>query len=199
MSQTFYRNSYRKALSAAILLSTSAAALAGILVMMSMREPQPQYFASTTNGVVTKMYSLSEPILTSKFILEWASLATRKAFNLDFVHYEQQLDQAKPYFTPDGWEEFQKALKTSSLLGTVKGQKVVMSAIVSGTPVVLNRAVLHGRFTWTIQLPVLVSFSSTSENQKKHLVVTMNVQRVPTLDASQGVQISDFEAQNADI
>lgn len=199
MSQTFYRNSYRKALSAAILLSISAAALAGILVMMSWREPQAKYFATTTNGVVTPMYSLTEPVLTSQFILEWASLATRKAFNLDFVHYEQQLDEAKPYFTPDGWEKFQEALKSSKLLDTVTGKKLVMSAIVSGTPVVLNRAIYHGRFTWAIQLPVLVSFSSANEKQKMQFVITMNVQRVPTVDASQGVQISDFEAQNANV
>jgi intracellular multiplication protein IcmL len=196
MSSTFYRNSYRKALGAAVLLSTSASVLAAILVMMSWREPQPTYFATTTNGVVTPLYSLSEPVLTSQFILEWASLAARKAFNLDFVHYADQLNEAKPYFTSDGWEKFQGALKSSGMLDTVTDKKVVMSAIVSGTPVVLSRAVVHGRFTWTIQLPVLVSFSSTSEKRKMQMIITMNVQRVPTLDASQGVQISDFAAQD---
>lgn len=199
MSQTLYRNSYRKALGAAVLLSISAASLAGILVMMSLKEPQPKYFATTTNGVVKPLYSLTEPVLTSQYILEWASLATRKAFNLDFVHYQDQLTAAEPYFTPSGWEKFQEALKSSGMLQTVMGQKLVMSAIISGTPVVLNRSIRNGRFTWTLQLPVLVSFSSTSEQKKMRFIVTMNVQRVPTLDASQGVQINDFSAANADL
>lgn len=194
MRQTLYRNSYRKALSVAILLSGSAAVLGAILVMMSWREPQPQYYATTTNGVVAPLYSLSEPVLTSQFILEWASLAARKSFNLDFVHYQDQLNAAKPYFTPDGWSKFQGALKSSGMLDMVTGKKVVMSAIVSGAPVVLSQSVIHGRYTWTIQLPVLLSFSSTSENRKMRYILTMNVQRVPTLDAAQGVQISDFDA-----
>lgn len=199
MSQTLYRNSYRKALGAAVLLSISAASLAGILVMMGLKEPQPEYFATTTNGIVRPMHSLTQPVLTSQYILEWASLATRKAFNLDFVHYEQQLNEAKPYFTSNGWEKFQAALKSSGMLQTVTGEKVVMSAIISGTPVVLNRSIRNARFTWTLQLPVLVSFSSTSEQKKMRFIVTMNVQRVPTLDASQGVQINDFSAVNADL
>lgn len=199
MNQTFYRNSYRKALGGAMLLSLSAAVLAAILVMMSWREPQPDYYASTTNGVVVPLHSLSQPVLTSQYILEWASLAARKAFNLDFVHYEDQMNEAKPYFTQDGWDKFQEALKSSGLLDTVISKKVVMSAIVSGTPVVLSRALIHGRFTWTMQLPILVSFTSSSEIQKRQFIITMNVQRVPSLDAPQGVQISDFEARNAGV
>jgi intracellular multiplication protein IcmL len=149
--------------------------------------------------VVTPLHSLSEPVLTSQYILEWASLAARKAFNLDFVHYEDQLAEAKPYFTPDGWDKFEAALKSSGLLESVTGKKLVMSAIVSGTPVVLNRAVIHGRFTWTMQLPVLVSFTSSSENRKEPLIITMNVQRVPSLEAPQGIQISDFQARDAGV
>lgn len=199
MSQTFYRNSYRKALGAAILLSISAASMAGILVMMGVKEPQPKYFATTTNGVVAPLHALTEPVLTSQYILEWASLATRKALNLSFVHYQEQLTEASPYFTPNGWNSFEGALKSSGMLEEITSKKLDMSAIISGTPVVLNRSIMNGRFTWTIQLPVLVSFSSTSEQRKMRFIVTMNVQRVPTLDASQGVQINDFSAANADL
>lgn len=191
------QNKYRKALTWVLILALLAAAQSAILALLSWQEPQPNYYATTTNGVVVDLHPLSEPVLTSTYITEWASLATRKVFNLSFINYDNEIQQTSQYFTPDAEMKFKAALKSAGLLDTVAKEKVNMSAVVSNAPVILNRGIYQGRFTWTVQLPVLITFSSASETQNKHVIVTMNVQRIPTLNTAQGLMISDFFATTA--
>src|SRR5438105_385490 len=113
------QNRYRKALTWVLILALLAVAQAAILALLSWQEPQPKYYATTTNGVVVDMHPLSEPVLTSTYITEWASLATRKVFNLSFVNYDQQIKQSSVYFTPDAETKFQAALNSAGMLSTI--------------------------------------------------------------------------------
>jgi intracellular multiplication protein IcmL len=189
---TFYRDPYRSAVKWLGAMAVVAVVLSLILAFMAIQRPQPNYYASTTTGQVVPLHSLSEPVITQKHMLQWSSLAALAAYNLDFSNYEKQLKSAQPYFTTGGWDKFQQALKDEGLLSTLIDKKLDMSAVVTDTPVVLNTTVMNGRFTWRVQMPVLVTFESASETNKMHLVVTMNVQRVPSLSAPSGIQISDF-------
>jgi len=191
----FFRDSYRRAIKCIIFLSVLAVVLASILIGLIITTPRSKYYATTTAGQVIPMHSLSEPVITNSYLLQWASLATRTAFNLDFVHYKDQLNRAESDFTPDGWKKFLSALEESSLLKTVIDKKLQMSAIVSGTPVIVSTGVIHGRFTWRLQLPILITFTSANQTSKLKWMVTMNVQRISTLDAYKGIQISDFIAR----
>lgn len=188
----FYRDQYRRVLRWSIFLAIVAAALTVILAYMNISEKNPKYYATTTHGQVIQLHSLTEPVVTNKYILQWASLATRSVFNLDFAHYQQQMTNIKPYFTQGGWKQFTKALNDSGLLDSVKDKKLEMSAVVSGAPLIINRSVESGRYTWEIQLPVLITFGSANENAQTKLIVTMKVKRVPVLNDPKGIQISDF-------
>lgn len=189
----FYRDSYRRIVRYLIFMSMLTLVLTTILAYMNFRPKQPNYYATTTNGEVIPMHSLSEPVVTNTYILQWASLATRNVFNLDFVHYQDQLQKVNSYFTPGGWKQFNMALQESGLLKTVQDKHLDMSAVVSGAPIILNSAVIHGRYTWRIQLPMLITFTSASETSVMRLLVTVNIQRVSVLSAEKGIQISDFE------
>lgn len=193
--RTFYRDHYRNTVKWLGVFGVLAVVLALILGYMSVTREQANYYASTTTGEVIPLHSLSEPVITQAHMLQWSALAVRAAYNLDFANYKQQLNAAQQYFTPSASDKFQQALKDEDLLSTVVDQKLDMSAVVTGAPVVLNTAVLNGRFTWRVQMPILVTFNSASETRKLHLTVTMNVQRVPSLSAPSGIQVSDFFSQ----
>ncbi len=194
-NNNLYRDRYQRTLGWLLTMAIACVVLVVTLTYMSVNGKQSDYYATTTKGAVIPLHPLSEPVITNQYLVQWASLATRKAFNLDDVHYQAQLKRAEPYFTPTGWKKFLSALNSSGLLGAVKSKKLMMSTVVSGPPVILNRAVVHGRFTWRIQLPLLVTFTSASEKTKSKLMVTMNVQRVPVLSAAKGIAISDFSAR----
>lgn len=187
-----YRDHYKMALNGAIFMGIVCALLTVVLAMVTLFPPQPKYYATTTTGVIIPLHSLSEPVVTKPYLLQWASLAAKASYNLDFNDYKNQILATKNYFTEDGFVKYQEALKSSGLLQTVTDKKVMMSAIVSGDPVIIREFMEHGRYNWVVQLPMLVTFSSASDTKRIHTLVTMRIQRVPVLSANNGIQISNY-------
>lgn len=189
----FYRDSYRSTIKWLIVMIVVCAFLAAILAWMTYDQKQPDYYAALTTGQVTPIHAMSEPIVTSQFIEEWSARTTGLIYNLNFATYQQQLDQAKDRFTPDGWIKLNDALK--GLVSQLTANKLIISSVVSGPPIISARMIIDGRFTWRVEMRLLVTFTSANESKQRQILVTMNVQRVPTLDMSQGIAVTDFTAQ----
>lgn len=190
----FYRNNYRRTMKWLSFMVVVCAILSVILAWISFDKKQPPYYAAMTTGEVVPMHALSEPVVTSDFILQWSALTTRSIYNLDFSKYQQQLDEVKSRFTADGWLKMNAALKQSGLLTELVNSHLIITSVVSGTPVILERMIVNGRFTWQVQMRLLVTYTSASAKRQNELVITMNIQRVPTLNAPQGIQIIDFHS-----
>lgn len=190
-----YRDQYRQLLKYLLGLSVVAAGLATFLVVQLVSRGEPAYYATTTTGDVVQLNSLSEPIVTSNYILQWSSLATRAILNLHFSSYQDDLQQASGYFTKNGWSSFQDALDKSGMLQTITQNKLDASAIVSGEPVILDKEISHGSYVWRVQLPVLVTYTSASQNQQAQFIVTMDVSRVPVVTLETGIAITNFSAR----
>ena len=194
-SSPFHRDQYRRTLSWLLFMVILCAVLSLVLFFINITQKKSSFYATTSSGLVIPLHTLDEPIVSNSYLAQWASLATRRALNLDFVHYKDQLDQAKIYFTSGGWQKYLIALDKSGLLKTVQSKKLIMAVVVSDVPVILNRDIVRGRYTWRVQFPILVTFSSASEQSKLKLLVTLNVQRVSVLETAEGIQISDFAAE----
>jgi intracellular multiplication protein IcmL len=192
MDSMIYRDRYRQCLTWLIRMSIVAFVLCFILFWQTLGQKQPAYFAAMTNGNIVPIHSLSEPVVTDAFILNWASLTSRSLFNLSFAEYQTQLDLLKVRFTDSGWQRMQTALTSSGIIKTMEDDKLIISAVVSGAPVITSRMVINGRKTWQVQLPLLLALKSASSEVKESLIVTMTIQRIPTLDSAQGIQITDF-------
>ena len=154
-----YRDHYKIALNGAIFMGIVCALLSVILAMVSLYPPQTKYYATTTTGIIVPLHSLSEPVVTKPYLLQWASLAAKATYNLDFNDYKKQMVSAETYFTNDGFLKYKEA---------------------------------YGRYNWVVQLPMLVTFSSASDTKRIHTLVTMRIQRVPVLNANNGIQISNY-------
>ena len=187
-----YRDHYRMALGGTIFMAVLSVALSIILVMMTMINKQPQYIASTTTGVHYTLNSLSEPVLTKPYLLQWASKVGLSAYNLDFLNHNAEINNMAPYFSADAFSKYKAALKDSGLIDAIESKKLNLSAVVSGDPVIVHEFILHGRHTWVVQLPIKIMFTSASENKNVTRLITMQIQRVPVLSTSQGIQVTDF-------
>ncbi|PIZ04166.1 MAG: type IV secretion protein IcmL [Gammaproteobacteria bacterium CG_4_10_14_0_8_um_filter_38_16] len=194
----FYRDAYRRTMKWLVFLVVICAILSCVLAWMTYDRKQPLYYAAATNGDVVPMHSLSEPVITSSFIVRWSALTTRLIYNLSFSRYQKQLAQVKPRFTTEGWAKMMSALKASGFLSELVDKRLIISSVVSGPPVILARMIVHGRFTWRVQLPLLVTYTSASTSSQRNIVITIDVQRVPTLNASQGIQIINFLSKPAE-
>lgn len=189
----FYRDNYRRTLSWLMRMMFLCAILSGVLAWSIINRKQPKYYAAVTSGQVIPLHSLSEPVITNSFITQWSARTARILFNLNFSRYQEQLAPAKSRFTPSAWSKMVSTLK-STFLDNIVSNKLILSSVVSGRPVVISTMIIHGRMTWRVQMKMLLKFTSASEQTQQSLIVTMNVQRVPTLNASQGVQITQFAA-----
>lgn len=197
LRSTFYRDSYRKLVILLFLSWVIIAILALALFVQVGNKPKPTYFATTESGRIIKLVPLNEPNLSDRALIQWATNAVLAVYTYNFNNYRQVFQDSRQYFTDDGWQQFITALSQSRNLQAVQDKKLVLSAVVSSAPIVNREYVAgNGKYTWEIQLPVMVTYQSLSEEFHENLVIVLRVQRVSTLDSSDGVGIISFVARS---
>ena len=192
LRNNFYRDGQRKMI---LILLVSLAAnfvLAGLLVYIILLPPAPKYFATSINGRITPLVPMDEPNQSDSAVLQWANMAAIAAYTYNFVNYRSELQASSGFFTADGWDQFLTALQQSNNLDAVKAKKLIVSAVATRAPIILQKGMLNGRWSWRIQMPLLVTYQSASEFSQQNNVVTMLVIRVPTLNNPRGIGISQF-------
>ena len=153
---------------------------------------ETKYFEEK-DGKSFPLTPLYEPNVSTKALLRWATLAATSAYTMDFVHYEKTLDEIRSFFTQAGYDNYINTLTANNFIEDVRLKKLIVSAVLVGTPVVLSEKVYQGFYTWNIQLPLLITFQGASEKaSKERRAVTLLVTRVPTKDASTGIGIAQI-------
>lgn len=188
----FYRDGQRK-LVLCLGLSLIVNLIAGIILFYVITHPpQPKYFATSINGRITPLFPLNEPNQSDSAVLQWANQAAIAAFTYNFVNYRDELQASSGFFTADGWQQFLAALGQSNNLDAVKAKKLIVSAVATRAPIILQKGLLNGRYSWRIQMPILVTYQSASEFSQQNNVVTLLVTRVSTLNSPRGIGIAQF-------
>lgn len=174
------------------ILSVSFVIMVGVIFYLEITKTKQTYFAQSTDGSVTKMTSLDVPNVSTNTLLRWVSLAVTSAYTLDFVDYQQTLDSLKQYFTKSGYANFLEA--SNDRLQTIIKQKLIVTAVVAGTPILLGEGEIYGFYSWRIQIPILLSYQGASEKStKQNLAVSLLVMRVPTKEAHSGIGIAQIQ------
>ncbi|HVT62359.1 MAG TPA: type IVB secretion system apparatus protein IcmL/DotI, partial [Legionellaceae bacterium] len=153
MRNNFYRDGQRKMILILLFSILSNVVLASILTYMVTHPPEPRYFATSINGRITPLVALNAPNQSDSAILQWANQAAIATFSYNFVNYRSELVAASGFFTAEGWDQFVTALGASNNLDAVKAKKLVVSAVATSAPVILQKGVLNGRYAWRIQMP----------------------------------------------
>jgi intracellular multiplication protein IcmL len=192
LRRQFYKDSQRRVMMALLLSMLLNFILGGIFIYIVMNPPEPKYFATTVNGRITPLFPLDQPNQSDSAVLQWANQAAIAAFSYNFVNYRKELQAASGFFTPQGWSEFLRALETSNNLDAVRVKKLVVSAVATRAPIILQKGILNGRYSWRVQMPILVTYQSASEFSQQTNVVTMLITRVSTLNSPRGIGIAQF-------
>lgn len=192
LRNNFYRDNYRRVVTALLALLGINFILVLVIFYLIANEPTPQYFATNTEGKITPLYPLSEPMMAPTELLQWASRAAVTAYTYNFVDYRNALQNAQNDFTPDGWTYFESALKESRQLEMVIAKKLVVSAVATAAPTIIEQGPINGRYAWKVQMPLLVTYQSASEQTQQPVIVTMVISRVPTVNMPRGIAIASF-------
>lgn len=192
MRNSFYRDGQRKVMLILLVSMLGNIVLCSTLAYLLTHPPAPKYFATSINGRITPLVALNMPNQADSAILQWSNQAAIAAFTYNFVNYRTELVAASGFFTAEGWQQFIDALGSSNNLDAVKAKKLVVSAVATSSPVILQKGILNGRYSWRIQMPILVTYQSASEFSQQNLNVTMLVTRVDTLNSPRGIGIAQF-------
>lgn len=188
----FYKDSQRKVIMALFLAIIINLILGSLLFYMITHPPAPRYFATSINGRITPLYPLGEPNQSDSAVLQWANQAAIASFTYNFVNYRDELQASSGFFTADGWDQFLSALQQSNNLDAVKAKKLIVSAVATRAPIILQKGILNGSYSWRVQMPILVTYQSASEFTQQNNVVTMLITRVSTLNSPRGIGIAQF-------
>lgn len=149
--------------------------------------------ATTGKNVDVRLRALRQPNLTTDALIHWAIEAATACYNFDFYNYQQSLEAIRIYFTPTGYDSFLQALRLSGTLRDIESKRLVVSGVLTNTPVILKEGALTGgSYAWKIQLPMLVTYQSASDKRKQNIVLTLMIAHVPTLESAKGVGIASF-------
>jgi hypothetical protein len=193
----WYRDGFRLLLGLLLLGSAILALSLGLNVYLFAFQPPPRYFVQTADRQLVGVVPLNEPSFSDERITQWATEAVIQANNWNFADYREALQAAcNRYFTPAGCQEYRDALIRIGNLESVKTKRLTVRAVVVKPPLILNK-VLQGqtqRFTWRLQMEVLISYLSSSEQTTQPLIVTVVVVRRPLAETEQGVGIEKYVA-----
>lgn len=192
MKNHFYQDNQRKIVLALIISIFINFISIAFLIYLLMHPPLPKYFATSISGRITPLFPLNEPNQSDSSVLQWANQAAIAAFSYNFVNYREELQASSGFFTPDGWQQFLGALQASNNLDAVKAKKLIVSAVATRAPIILQKGLLNGVFSWRVQMPILVTYQSASEFSQQNNVVTMLITRVSTLNSPRGIGIAQF-------
>ena len=198
MQQQYKSNMVRyRFLSAMLLVQVVISVVLTALVAYSVLYPPKQhYYITTDNGSMVPVFPLSQPIVSDRFLVQWAGLRARDAYNLNFYSWSKQVNALQPFFTKNGFTALKNAYYSSNLMHALKSDKLIISSVVTKTPVILAKGIHNGRYEWKVQMPLLVTYTSANKMTKGNFNVTMYIQRVPVMSRADGIAVNTFQIES---
>lgn len=188
---SFYRKHYHHVLLGLIAVMFVLMIAIAVVFYQIMNRPLPQFNAVQKDGKSMLLVASDEPNLLPDTILRWASKAAAVSYTFNFVHYNEQLAAARPYYTEDGWQDYLNSVQ--KLITNIKEGQLFVNGVVSGPPVISNQGIIPGRgYVWRVQVPFLVTTQSANVTRKDSYYVVISIVRVPTSVNKQGIGIDQF-------
>jgi intracellular multiplication protein IcmL len=199
LSNAFYSDGIEKI----TLLITGMVIAIGLLIALMLyiylSKPAPVIFRTNNDFRVLTPVPLPEPYLSAADVLQWVSTTLPHAFIYDFNHYQDQLKQATPYFTANGYQVLLNQLNIYANYAQMVANKVFISASPSGAPFIINQGNLNGRYAWWVQMPIYLNYAGYLPPPNKILTLQVLVVRVSTLDNLDGVAIDNVIVANSSL
>ena len=191
----FYRDGYRTMLRVVLILSAIIVLQTGAMYyVIRTHQPENRYFATTEDGRLMPMVPLTEPNLSPPALMSWVAQAASETLTFGFNDYRRRLQESSRNFTRRGWQSFTDALQRSKIIDLVEQNEQVISAVPKGAPILMQEGINAGRYQWTVQMPIILTYQSAAKTRSDSLLLTLVIVRVPRLESPNGVGIEQWIA-----
>lgn len=186
----FYKEKYRHLIKLCFLLIFIIILEALFAFYLKSTHPKPVYFPTSPDGRLLTLKPLNQPSLTLDELSRWVMEAAIASYTFNFTDWRFSLQDARRYYTPNGYQNFLKALKESRNLEAVKNKKFVVSAIPLNLPII-KEIPTETLFRWKVELPMLLTYQNANPTDtiKQEITMTMLIVRISNLDSLKGVGI----------
>ena len=154
-------------------------------------KPENIYFATYEDGGIIPLVPISEPFLNNGQVINFAVEAITNSFSMDFLNWRKNLSDASGYFEqPDGWNNFLTALDNSGILDFIKNRRLISNSIINEAFVIDDGIDIKGRYYWTVQIKMKITYESSSERSTDNYIADVVVSRIPVWENSRAVGIT---------
>lgn len=150
--------------------------------------------AATPDGRILRLSPLSEPMMSGAALKNWTMTAAIESFTLGHHDWRMRLSAAREYFTNAGFDSFVKGLEDSLFLPRIRDNLQVSSAAAEGAPVITHARRINGRLAWSVEFPMLLTFTAGKQRRDERLLVRALVIRVPLSERTSGIGIAQLIA-----
>ncbi len=191
----YYRDGYRLALRVSVVQSFIIVGLiAAMFFVIKVHQPENRYFATTEDGRLIPMVSLTQPNLSNPALMSWTAQAATETMTFGFNDYRRRLQESSRHFTRKGWESFTGALQSARIIESIESNSQVITAAPRGAPVLQQEGEVNGQYQWIVQIPMVLSYQAGSKTRSDNWLVTLVIVRVPRLESPNGVGIAQWIA-----
>ena len=163
LKSDFYRDGYRKIVVCLGLIIAAIILLIASCIYLYVTKPPPVYFPTDKEWRILPPVSVELPYLTTADLLQWVGNVMMGTFYYDFIHYQEQLDENRFYFTDQGWLAFQGMLNNYASSDMVNVNKTFINGTPAGAPFIINEGLLEKRYAWWVQIPVKIEYTYPSK------------------------------------
>lgn len=158
---------------------------------------QREYFA-TDSGRLVRLAPTSEPGWSQEDVLAFGSQTLTRAFNLDFVHYREQVSSLAPRFSEAGYSGYVNALNASNILDALKKERMNLTGTTGAGVIVRQGQFSNGVWFWTAQYPVrLRLIGQNTRRPEQTFTFELTITRVDPRLKPTGMEISQMISRNA--
>ncbi len=189
LHDAFYRDSIGKVIFIGLSLGIAIVLMLLLSIYLYAKKPKPVVFPVYQDWLVQPSIPVSESYPSQPMIMQWLSDTMRKVFTYDFRNYISQRQAAAHYFTDNGWNTFLNQLNIYVNYNNVLADKLFVNGTATAAPTLVNEGLISGRYTWTIQMPMVIEYAGYKPLPKKPLQLEIRVVRVPTTSNLLGIAI----------
>lgn len=174
-------------------------AIAFLIWLAFFHFPQNRFVATSNAAAVCNIAPLSEPFIHHQVVADFAVDAAVGIYTYDHVNYMRQLRQTTDkYLTSDYRDQFMVAFGDSPNLRAVKENYYIVSATTAGRPpVIVKRGLVKGVYTWSVDVPLYVYYTSGRKSDQDKILATVNVIRVePSPLNPKGIAVSSINTSH---
>lgn len=153
-AKEWYRGFAKLALYALVGVAFCAAMISIALAAVTSRPPETLSYLMDRDGRVVQLQSERRPTLTETQVLNWAAKRMKAIHTLTFTDYVDHVQSLRGDFTPEAFDNYQRALLASKNLEKVKNERLVMWAEPISAPRITQAKVINGKYTWVIEMHI---------------------------------------------